>query len=550
MSDSESDELNTKHHTSNHLVELCSKNNTKKILEYLDNNVTTPDLDCLKIVCRNCNVKAFYKILKFNVNPDMECLHNLCMGLNADNIQSASIANCFKKILKCEIIPDLTSIKIILKNKDILDKSSNILNILITNNNILDIECTKLIMKSPHLLIMMLPQLKKVNVDCFEMLSSGQYVTKQIIIHKFCKIGLELNIELLKIACSYRGNDELICYILDKNIKPTDECLELACKFPGNFESIIKMIKMNIDFGYYDFMNQCKYTNRKVILTFLDYGIIPDLDCLEILTRNSKHKDSIVKIIDIFKIIPNVKCLRNVAIWNKDNITIINKMLNLGIIPDYSCLPYNSNMELFQLILDNICNKQTLFEDIFHKLEPEIGIILFDKLIECNYIPSLKLIEQVLFSCKNRKYVDILMNIDFRFSQICLEKICCYYDVESYIAKMINSGINPTIECLLNATNLNNNDYIIIQLMDVKINENIKRYFSSIKPDFLITTVLKNKLKPTYQCLLNACHHTHNNLSVLYMIQTGIKPTIECLKSIEKNKYHSNIIRETIRNLN
>ena len=142
------------------------------------------------------------------------------------------------------------------------------------------------------------------------------------------------------------------------------------------------------------------------------------------------------------------------------------------------------------------------------------------------------------------------MNIDIIFSQKCLERICCYTDIEIYIIKMINSGINPSIQCLLNATNIDNNDYIILQLMDVKINENIKCYLSYMKPEFLLSKILKNKLKPTYQCLLNACQHTHNDLSVLYMIQTGIKPTVECLKFIEKNKYHDKVIRETIRKLN
>lgn len=533
--------------TLDYLKELCHKNNTTEIIKFLEKDIVDPDLDCLKITCKNCNSKVFYKILSFGVKPDIDCLYELCYGLNKNNVKTISVVNCIKKILKYDVIPDDKCIRIILNNDDIIEDSTNVLVTLLQNEIDLDVECTKLLMKSQLLLLNLLHYIEIVDFDCFKILASKQYPSKYEIISKFCRLGLDLNYESLKIACSYRDNDQLIKFILEKNIKPTDECLELSCKTPGNHNSIILMIEMGIDFGYDDFKNQCNYDNKKVISIFLDNDIVPDIECLELLTKHQNHKENIIRIIDEFKVTPNLTCFRNIVVWLNDNTDIVYKLIKYLEL-DYTCLPYN-NDELFKLVLSKIKRKQTLFEDIFNNLPPEIGIILFDKLVMNSYKPTLDLIETILLNCKNRRYVDIIMNIDMEFSQKCLERICNYTENEIYIVNMIKNGIKPNVNCLLNATNLDNNDYIIIQFMDVKIDDKIKYYFSHKNHEFLISETLTNKIKPTYQCLLNACSHTNNELSVLYMIQTNIKPTVKCLKLMEQNGYHDKTIRETIKRL-
>jgi coenzyme F420-reducing hydrogenase delta subunit len=233
----------------NILLEACTRGETKEANRLLKLG-KIPDIECMRECCNNIdNLKGiFYQIIK-TVKPDYECLKNLCININNINVDKS--VQCIKKILKFKIKLEYECIGYLIdseiENNDFVCIIMEILNLLkkqSPNLGKLDINSTKKIMKKRNVLGRLASYIGKIDEECYNLLITNSMTLKSDIIKAFIANGLIISPDMLRYACKYKYNNNVIKNILHycKDIKIDRDCLELLCNNAGNCDIVIDYI--------------------------------------------------------------------------------------------------------------------------------------------------------------------------------------------------------------------------------------------------------------------------------------------------------------------
>lgn len=288
---------------------------------------------------------------------------------------------------------------------------------------------------------------------------------------------------------------------------------------------------------------------KEMVDLLLNFGIIPDLSCLEA----AIFKDNLQLFnlfINYYRLVPNQKSLA-VALQtdsNNNKNELINTIIDLGVKPDLYCL----NLVIAQNWVEMIdrflkFNIQPTQESM--NLAIQTGNIrLVQKLLDLKMEPNEKCLEAAIEAFTNdESIIDLFLSLGVIPSSSSILALIKYNHVKNR-AKLINKlserGAKPDETCLIEA----------IQRKDLQMIEFILSY---VKPDTncLNATIRKNSIPlfekfiklgaiPDLNSLRYAVEYADQYL-IDYLLNYGIRPTISIISlAIDKDNKNQDLVKK------
>jgi hypothetical protein len=409
------------------LLLACQENNTKGVNKLLKLGII-PNIECVRECCNHIdNLKGvFYQMIKI-VKPDYECLKNLCININNSNMENT--VQCIKKMLKFKIVLDYECIKYLIESEiDNNDFVNIIIEIFKLLKRKLDINSTKHIMKKRNVIGRLSNYIGKVDEECYNLLIMNSMSLKSDIIKAFMANGLKISSEMLKNACKYKYNNDVIKNILHycKNIKIDRECLELLCNNPGNCDIVIEYInELDIDIEKI-FKYICINGNILTIKKCLKQNINVDYECFYELC-NRDMESLLIHVLMTYDIKVDLKCLNRIIRWCKNKEGLINIILKRGVKPNYESFR-GSDMIIKELLLENMSKYDNLLKKAYEDNNLLIGLNNFKLFLNNNICPSDHLVRNICKTQRNINFVNILIEykekLNINFDTNCLKYLC------------------------------------------------------------------------------------------------------------------------------